>query len=130
MASTLYNLCLDCLNEFMNAYDSYYTLDVKKRIAFDEFVKRRNKLVSMCVDAITKAWTKEKIRKYFFIDYGTMNVWDAKTSFKFAIGKAFHECDMHDASNMHVELKPRGWGSCWEEHNCSCGFRYAVDSGD
>ena len=72
----------------------------------------------------------EELADKWFIDYGTANGWDWKTSFRYSIAYALHEIHKKKHPEEHEELPQREHWSGWHEDNCSCGFCSSRDSSD
>lgn len=80
--------------------------------------------------SIMDAEITPELRKEWFIDYGTMNLWDEETQAKYFIADALHERDKKEHPELHQVLPQKAHCNCWEENNCSCGFCWACDSSD
>ena len=71
-----------------------------------------------------------EVRKEWFIDYGTKNMWGQETWDKYLVALELHKRDMLEHLEMHKKLPQKHNWRCWEESNCSCGFCSACDSSD
>ena len=71
-----------------------------------------------------------EVRKEWFVDYGTKNMWGQETWDKYLVSLCLHERDKAEQPEMHTRLPQKYHWRCWEESNCSCGFCSSCDSSD
>ena len=105
-----------------DAYDDR-TLD------YDKYDKIRKRLMNATVKGLLREKSLDKLADEWFINYGTMNGWGWKTSFKYNVACALHEIHKKKHPDEHVPDRVdtvRGW----HEDNCSCGLRSSCDSSD
>ena len=106
-----------------NAYDAR-TLDYDKFKPISEAIK----------DAVVKGLLKqssiEELASEWFKDYGTMNGWGWKTSFKYGIARRLHDIHQKKHPDEHQHVPQRNGWRGWHEDFCSCGFGSSSDSSD
>ena len=115
----------DALKFYKKMHDAYddRTLD------YDKYDKIRKRLMNATVKGLLREKSLDKLADEWFINYGTMNGWGWKTSFKYNVACALHEIHKKKHPDEHVPDRVdtvRGW----HEDNCSCGLRSSCDSSD
>lgn len=111
-----------CRNSKLSVAESY-----SRRMKLDE---ERAEFLKSVAKQVISHFSWEHIRKMWFIDYGTTNRWDARTSLKFNIARELHTIDASANGHLHKKLPQKYNWNCWHEENCSCGFCHSCDSGD
>ncbi len=100
-----------------------------RKLNYTKYDKIRNKLMDAIVKGLLKEKSLDDLAEEWFINYGTMNGWGWKTSFKYNVASALHEIHKKKHPDEHVmdrEDTMRGWHS----EKCSCGFGSSCDSSD
>lgn len=136
----------EILTSFAKGYEKYGSLTEKQlRCLFNKIGKYAGQLYRSCdKEKLERTMNKTKvrdddwaksvliaddIRKEYFVDYGTMNLWNKETYNKYHLAKILHNRDMKENPVLHNETEKELWTSFFET-NCTCGFHYQVDSGD
>lgn len=100
-----------------------------RKLNYTKFDQIRNKLMAAVVKGLLKEKSLDELADEWFINYGTMNGWGWKTSFKYNVACALHDIHKKKHPDEHVvdrEDTIRGWHS----EKCSCGLASSSDSSD
>ena len=115
----------DALKFYKKMHDAYDD----RKLDYTKYDKIRKRLMNAIVKGLLKEKSLDELADEWFIDYGTMNGWGWKTSFKYNVACALHEIHKKKHPDEHVPDRVdtvRGW----HEDNCSCGLRSSCDSSD
>jgi hypothetical protein len=115
----------DALKFYKKMHDAYDD----RKLDYTKYDKIRNKLMNAVVKGLLKEKSLDELADEWFINYGTMNGWGWKTSFKYNVACALHEIHKKKHPDEHVPDRVdtvRGW----HEDNCSCGLCSSCDSSD
>ena len=111
---------------YKKMYDGYYNHELD----YDVYRDLKDKLVDVVVAGLLKESSIEDLAKDWFKDYGTMNGWGWKTSFKYNIACKLHQIHMKKHPDEHKHVPQRHNWRGWHENNCSCGLCSSSDSSD
>lgn len=115
----------DALKFYRKMHDAYD----ERKLNYTKYDKIRNKLMDAIVKGLLKEKSLDELADEWFINYGTMNGWGWKTSFKYNVACALHKLHKAKHPDEHVvdrEDTIRGWHS----EKCSCGLASSSDSSD
>ena len=115
----------DALKFYRKMDDAYD----ERKLNYTKFDQIRNKLMDAIVKGLLKEKSLDELADEWFINYGTMNGWGWKTSFKYNVACALHKLHKAKHPDEHVvdrEDTMRGWHS----EKCSCGLASSSDSSD
>ena len=115
----------DALKFYRKMHDAYD----ERKLDYTKYDKIRNKLMDAIVKGLLKEKSLDELADEWFINYGTMNGWGWKTSFKYNVACALHKLHKAKHPDEHVvdrEDTIRGWHS----EKCSCGLASSSDSSD
>ena len=100
------------------------------KLKYSKFDQFKQRLMDVIVKGLLKDSTIEELGEEWFKNYGTMNGWGWKTSFKYGIASKLHEIHMKKHPDEHHKVPQKNHWSGWREDNCSCGFCSSSDSSD
>ena len=115
----------DALKFYKKMHDAYDD----RKLDYTKYDKIRKRLMDAIVKGLLKEKSLDELADEWFINYGTMNGWGWKTSFKYNVACALHEIHKKKHPDEHVPDRVdtvRGW----HEDNCSCGLCSSCDSSD
>lgn len=115
----------DALKFYRKMDDAYD----ERKLNYTKFDQIRNRLMDAVVKGLLKEKSLDELADEWFINYGTMNGWGWKTSFKYNVACALHKLHKAKHPDEHVvdrEDTIRGWHS----EKCSCGLASSSDSSD
>ena len=115
----------DALKLYQKMHDAYDD----RKLNYTKYDQIRNKLMDAVVKGLLKEKSLDELADEWFINYGTMNGWGWKTSFKYNVACALHKLHKAKHPDEHVvdrEDTIRGWHS----EKCSCGLASSSDSSD
>ena len=115
----------DALKIYKKMHDAYDD----RKLDYNKYDKIRKRLMDAVVKGLLKEKSLDDLADEWFINYGTMNGWGWKTSFKYNVACALHEIHKKKHPDEHVPDRVdtvRGW----HEDNCSCGLCSSCDSSD
>lgn len=118
------------LKEGMKYYEQLYDAYYDRKIDSKDFRPAKEKVLQSIVKGLLKEKTIEELGKEWFKDYGTMNGWGWKTSFKYSVACELHRIHMKKHPEEHEKLPQKNNWRCWHEDNCSCGLCASSDSSD
>ena len=115
----------DALKFYKKMHDAYDD----RKLDYNKYDKIKKRLMNATVKGLLKEKSLDELADEWFINYGTMNGWGWKTSFKYNVACALHEIHKKKHPDEHVPDRVdtvRGW----HEDNCSCGLCSSSDSSD
>ena len=111
---------------YRKMYDAYY----EHKLEYSKFRKFNDMLVGVIVNGLLKEKSLDELADEWFKDYGTMNGWGWKTSFKYEVARKLHEIHRNKHPDEHENVPQRNNWRGWHEDLCSCGFGSSSDSSD
>ena len=115
----------DALKFYKKMHDAYDD----RKLDYTKYDKIRKRLMDAIVKGLLKEKSLDELADEWFINYGTMNGWGWKTSFKYNVACALHDLHKKKHPDEHVSDREdtiRGWHS----EKCSCGLASSCDSSD